>query len=64
MGEHQELSNLCAFLISDYSSYIDGEMIAIDGAEWLKGAGQFNNMEKVTPEMWDMLESFAKGNNK
>ncbi|HHZ65984.1 MAG TPA: SDR family oxidoreductase, partial [Flavobacteriales bacterium] len=59
VGEHQELSNLCAFLISDYSSYIDGEMIAIDGAEWLKGAGQFNNMEKVTPEMWDMLESFA-----
>ena len=62
VGEHQELSNLCAFLVSDYSSYIDGEMIAIDGAEWLKGAGQFNNMDKVTPEMWDMLEAFAKGN--
>ncbi len=61
VGEHQELSNLCAFLVSDYSSYIDGEMIAIDGAEWLKGAGQFNNMDKVTPEMWDMLEAFAKG---
>jgi len=62
VGEHQELSNVCAFLVSDFSSYITGEMIAIDGGEWLKGAGQFNNMEKVTDEMWDMLEIFAKGN--
>ncbi len=25
-GEHQELANLCAFLVSDYSSYINGQV--------------------------------------
>lgn len=59
-GEHQELSNLCAFLVSDFSSYINGDVITIDGGEWLKGAGQFNNLDAVTPEMWDMLEQFTR----
>jgi len=61
VGDHQELANLAAYLISGYSAYITGEIISIDGGEWLKGAGQFNNMDKVTPEMWDMLETFMKG---
>ena len=60
VGEHQELSNLAAFLVSDFSSYITGEMIATDGGECLMGAGQFNNMTAVTDEMWDMLEDFRK----
>lgn len=34
VGEHQELSNLAAYLVSDYSSYINGEVITIDGA-WI-----------------------------
>jgi len=54
-GEHQELANLAAFLVSDFSSYINGEVITIDGGEWLQGAGQFNGLEAVSPEMWDML---------
>jgi NAD(P)-dependent dehydrogenase (short-subunit alcohol dehydrogenase family) len=60
-GEHQELANLCAFLISDFSAYINGDCITIDGGEWLKGAGQFSAMEGVTEEMWDMLEMMNKG---
>ena len=60
-GEHQELSNLCAYLVSDFSAYINGDCITIDGGEWLKGAGQFNNMDAVTPEMWDALEAMTKG---
>ena len=56
VGEHQELSNLAAYLISDYSAYINGEVITIDGAEWLKGAGQFNMLEAVSDEMWDEIE--------
>ena len=61
VGEHQELANLAAYLLSDYSAYINGEVVTIDGGEWLKGAGQFNGLEKVTPEMWDMLEMMTKG---
>ena len=62
VGEHQELSNLCAYLVSDFSSYINGEVVTIDGAEWLKGAGQFNNLEMVTKEMWDFFEMMRKKN--
>lgn len=56
VGEHQELSNLAAYLISDYSAYINGEVITIDGAEWLKGAGQFNMLEAISDEQWDEIE--------
>lgn len=56
VGEHQELANLAAFLLSDFSGYINGEVITIDGGEWLQGAGQFNGLEVVPEEMWDILE--------
>jgi len=60
VGSHHELANLAAFLISDYSSYLNGEIVTIDGGEWLKGAGEFNNFETVPNEMWDMLEASRK----
>jgi NAD(P)-dependent dehydrogenase (short-subunit alcohol dehydrogenase family) len=60
VGTHQELANLAAYLISPFSGYINGEVITIDGGEWLKGAGEFNHLEQVTPEMWDMLEHMRK----
>jgi NAD(P)-dependent dehydrogenase (short-subunit alcohol dehydrogenase family) len=60
VGEHQELANLAAYLVSDYSAFINGDCITIDGGEWLKGAGEFSGLEMVTPEMWDMLEMFTK----
>lgn len=56
MGEHQELANLAAYLLSDYSGYINGDVITIDGGEWLKNGGEFSHLDQVTPEMWDMLE--------
>ena len=59
-GEHRELTNLAAYLVSDYSSYINGEVITIDGGEWLKGAGQFNMLEDLTPENWDEIEKLVK----
>ncbi|EMR03896.1 SDR family oxidoreductase [Cesiribacter andamanensis] len=56
VGEHQELANLAAYLMSDFSAYVNGEVVTIDGGEWLKGAGEFNNLERITPQMWDMFE--------
>lgn len=56
VGEHQELANLAAYLMSDFSAYVNGEVMTIDGGEWLKGAGEFNMLDMVTPEMWDMFE--------
>ena len=60
VGDHQELANLAAYLVSDFSAYINGEVITIDGGEWLKGAGQFNLLEAVPDDMWDMLEAMIK----
>lgn len=60
VGEHQELANLAAYLVSDFSAYVNGEVITIDGGEWLKGAGQFNLLEAIPEEMWDMLEEMIK----
>jgi len=64
VGEHQELANLAAFLVSDFAAYINGEIITIDGGEWLQGAGQMNGMEAITPEMWDFIEKTIRDNNK
>lgn len=57
VGEHQELANLAAYLMSDYSAYVNGEVVTIDGGEWLQGAGEFSHLEKIPQEMWDMLEA-------
>ncbi|MBA4299283.1 NAD(P)-dependent dehydrogenase, short-chain alcohol dehydrogenase family [Algoriphagus alkaliphilus] len=56
VGEHQELANIAAYLVSDFSAYVNGEVITIDGGEWLKGAGEFNNLDQIPQEMWDMME--------
>ncbi|WP_298157066.1 SDR family oxidoreductase [Flavobacterium sp.] len=60
VGDHQELANLAAYLVSDFSAYVNGEVITIDGGEWLKGAGQFNVLEAIPEPMWDMLEAMIK----
>ena len=60
VGDHQELANLAAYLVSDFSAYVNGEVITIDGGEWLKGAGQMNLLEEVPKEMWDMLEMMIR----
>lgn len=60
VGEHQEIANLAAYLISDFSGYINGDVITIDGGEWLQGAGQFNGLEMVTGEMWDSIEKLTR----
>ncbi len=49
-GEHRELSNLVAFMLADGSGYINGDVITIDGGEWLKGAGQFSFLQDLMGE--------------
>jgi len=59
-GEHQELANLAAYLLSDFSAYITGACVTIDGGAWLRGAGQFNALERVDSEQWDVLQAAMK----
>ncbi|NOX65898.1 MAG: SDR family oxidoreductase [Chlorobi bacterium] len=60
VGEHQELANLAAYLISGFSAYINGETVTIDGGEWLQGAGQFNFLEALPKDMWDSIEKMLR----
>ncbi|MDN5215371.1 SDR family oxidoreductase [Fulvivirgaceae bacterium BMA12] len=57
VGDHQELANLAAYLMSDFSAYVNGEVITIDGGEWLKNGGEFSFLDMIKPEMWDQLQA-------
>lgn len=61
VGHHQELANLAAYLMSDFSAYVNGEVIVIDGGEWLQGAGEFNYLDVLTKEEWDEVEAVVRG---
>jgi NAD(P)-dependent dehydrogenase (short-subunit alcohol dehydrogenase family) len=55
-GEHRELADLATYLLAGGSAYINGEVVAIDGGEWLKGAGQFSFlMEMLGEDDWQAL---------
>jgi NAD(P)-dependent dehydrogenase (short-subunit alcohol dehydrogenase family) len=56
-GTTAELANLAAFLVSDGSGYINGEVIRMDGGEFLQGAGEFSNLGRaLTGEEWESLK--------
>ncbi len=49
-GTITELANLAAFLVSDGSGYINGEVVRMDGGEFLQGAGEFSSLGRVLKE--------------
>ncbi len=60
-GTKEELANLAAFLVSDGSGYINGEVIRMDGGEFLQGAGEFSNLGRaLTNEDWESLKPRKK----
>ena len=63
-GDHIELANLATYLISDQSGYINGEVVTIDGGEWLKGAGQFNDLDKLPNALWKTMRTIRKRSKK
>jgi NAD(P)-dependent dehydrogenase (short-subunit alcohol dehydrogenase family) len=56
-GKHEELTNLAAFLLSDMAEYINGECVVIDGGQWLRGAGEFNDLAMLPDAVWEQLEA-------
>ena len=56
-GRHEELTSLAVFLLSDMSEYINGECVVIDGAQWLRGAGEFNDLLMLPDSVWEQMEA-------
>jgi NAD(P)-dependent dehydrogenase (short-subunit alcohol dehydrogenase family) len=56
VGRHEELADLASYLLADGSGYINGEVVTIDGGEWLQGAGQFNFLAELTDEDWAAMK--------
>lgn len=56
-GRHEELANLAAFLLSDMAEYINGECVVIDGGQWLRGAGEFNDLMLLPESAWEAMEA-------
>jgi NAD(P)-dependent dehydrogenase (short-subunit alcohol dehydrogenase family) len=52
-GRHEELTNLAAYLVSDFADYITGACVTIDGGQWLFGAGSFNHLMSLPKEAWE-----------
>jgi NAD(P)-dependent dehydrogenase (short-subunit alcohol dehydrogenase family) len=60
-GKHEELANLAAFLLAAESGYVNGEVVTIDGGEWLQGAGQFNFLgAAMTDADWQAMKPKKK----
>ena len=60
-GDHDELTNLAAYLLSDQAGVITGEVVTIDGGRWLAGAGQFNFASMLSDEDWQNLRPKKNG---
>jgi NAD(P)-dependent dehydrogenase (short-subunit alcohol dehydrogenase family) len=60
-GTLEEFANLAAFLVSDGSGYINGDVITMDGGEWLQGAAQFAALgRELTEQEWQMMKPKKK----
>ena len=64
IGEIEEIANLATFLCSDYGSWINAETVTLDGGEFRQLAGEFNKLQKVSNDQWDLLEQLIRSTNK
>ena len=56
-GTTEEFADLAAFLVSDGSGYINGEVVTMDGGEWLQGAGEFTSLgRELTENEWQTMK--------
>jgi len=56
-GTPEELAELAAFLVSDASDWMRGEIVTFDGGEWLRGAGEFNDLLEMPEQVWEWLRA-------
>ena len=62
VGEHIELANLAAFLVSDGAAYINGDAVVIDGGKMQSGGGGASTQSMLdwTDEQWEAIRPKKK----
>jgi NAD(P)-dependent dehydrogenase (short-subunit alcohol dehydrogenase family) len=63
LGDHLELANLAAFLVSDGAAFINGDAVVIDGGKMLQSGGggaSTSSMLDWTDEQWDKIRPAKK----
>uniref|UniRef100_A0A3Q3M1B7 2,4-dienoyl-CoA reductase [(3E)-enoyl-CoA-producing], mitochondrial n=1 Tax=Mastacembelus armatus TaxID=205130 RepID=A0A3Q3M1B7_9TELE len=60
LGKPGEIANLAAYISSDYASWMSGAVIRFDGGEYVSMAGEFNELHRVTPDQWKMMETMIR----
>ena len=60
-GTLEEFANLAAFLVSDGCAHINGEVVVMDGGEWLQGASEFGYVGQLLSDAdWENLRPKQK----
>ena len=57
LGQPQELANLACFVSSDYSNWMTGQVINLDGGEVVGNSGEFNFLNRLGSKDWENLRS-------
>jgi NAD(P)-dependent dehydrogenase (short-subunit alcohol dehydrogenase family) len=60
LGRPEELAELAAFLLSGAADWIRGEVVTLDGGEWIRRAGSFNDLVDLPDEQWARLRRSTK----
>jgi len=63
VGEMPELANLATFLMADGCDYLTGEVIALDGAQWLSGGGTFSGLSRLSDSDWEQIRNMIRNSN-
>ncbi len=63
VGEMHELCNLAAFLMGPGAEYVNGQCIAIDGAEYQSSGGNFSSLRGWSDEMWQAARAAIQSQN-
>lgn len=64
VGDMHELANLAVFLMAPGAEYVNGQTIAIDGAAYQAGGGNFySSLSRLGDEEWGAISAAIRGTN-
>lgn len=62
-GELRELANMAVWLMHPFSTYVNGQTIAIDGGAWNAGGGNFAALRDWDDAQWARARDMIRGAN-